>query len=1140
MEAREQKPETIIDILRNSVSDLEATVQSELEKKRALKIVVAIHAIFRQSTDATFLTEPPAVFNSDPVEILAATDIEEALNDVFQNILKKIDEYEQRGSGWVLHQLLKLDLHAYEYDPLRASTYIPLPKELQDKHALVNIQNKDDKCFIWCVSAAVYGDPDDQQLNRVSHYREHELKWNMKGISMPMRLQDIPRFERENDISVSVYGFEEGKTNTDGEEEVGFVYPLKVAREVKERHANLLLISDGQTNHYTWIKNFSRLVGSQYSSKNNELAYCRFCLHGFHGKNIAIRRQICEDHEKECFVHGGQRTEFPDDPTVKFTAIEKQVEAPFVVYADFESILKPMNTTAGKTVKYEEHVACSYMYYIVSRVSGVQFEPRIYMGTDAADHFLKTLRKDLYEKVMPVIEREEPMIFDEKAKREFETATDCCICKKPLDRENNVIVRDHSHFDGHFRGAAHQVCNVNYRIEKERYKLPVFFHNLRGYDSHLIMQALRGNHGKIDVIPNNFERYASFTIGRLKFLDSMQFLSCGLEGLAKNLKEEDFHHISRFFPDDRERALVTRKGAYPYRHMDSMEKFYETCLPTQDQFYNQLNDEPLSDADYQHARKVWDTFACRHETMTMKHYHDIYLMADVLLLADVFETFRKMSHELYGLEPLHYYSLPGLSWDAALKHSGVELELITNIDMYQMVEKALRGGIAMISKRYANANHPSLEGYDPSKPIRSLVYLDANSLYPWAMSQPLPVDQFEFDEPNIDVTLISDDAEWGYILEVDLKCPLEKHPFFNDYPLAPEKMIVKRDMLSPFQQEHFPPGEGVEKLVPNLYDKKKYVLHYRNLKLYLELGMELEKIHRVIKFRQMPWLKSYMDLNIQKRKEAACRGDKAMVQTVKLAMNAVFGKTMENVRKRKNIELITLEKIAKKRFAKPNFKNSKRFHDELIAVQMTKPNIKLCRPIQVGFAILDLSKYHMYNFHYKTWLEHFPRTRLLFTDTDSLAYEVEHDNLNEEIATFADAFDFSEYPVNHSLYNSVNRKVVGKFKDELHGDAMTKFIGLRPKLYSYEYRDSHGVRQSKNTAKGVKKSVKDNKLTFEDYEHCLREMCVEPVSMNCIRSDHHQLFTYNINKIGLSAFDDKRFICDDGVTTLAHGHWRTR
>ena len=158
MEAREQKPETIIDILRNSVSDLEATVQSELEKKRALKIVVAIHAIFRQSTDATFLTEPPAVFNSDPVEILAATDIEEALNDVFQNILKKIDEYEQRGSGWVLHQLLKLDLHAYEYDPLRASTYIPLPKELQDKHALVNIQNKDNTCFIWSVSAAVYGD----------------------------------------------------------------------------------------------------------------------------------------------------------------------------------------------------------------------------------------------------------------------------------------------------------------------------------------------------------------------------------------------------------------------------------------------------------------------------------------------------------------------------------------------------------------------------------------------------------------------------------------------------------------------------------------------------------------------------------------------------------------------------------------------------------------------------------------------------------------------------------------------------------------------------------------------------------------------------------------------------------------------
>ena len=179
----------------------------------------------------------------------------------------------------------------------------------------------------------------------------------------------------------------------------------------------------------------------------------------------------------------------------------------------------------------------------------------------------------------------------------------------------------------------------------------------------------------------------------------------------------------------------------------------------------------------------------------------------------------------------------------------------------------------------------------------------------------------------------------------------------------------------------------------------------------------------------------------------------------------------------------------------------------------------------------------MYNSYYNVWLEHFPKTTLLFTDSFCVA--VEHPDVYAEMATFKDWFDFSEYPLDHPLYDETNRKVIGKFKDELHGACMTKFVGLRPKLYSFEYVDDSGVIKSKNTAKGVKKCVKDSKLHFADYEWCLRKMCVEQVSMNCIRSDHHKLFTYNVNKIGLSAYDDKRYICADGVATLAHGHWGT-
>ena len=235
-------------------------------------------------------------------------------------------------------------------------------------------------------------------------------------------------------------------------------------------------------------------------------------------------------------------------------------------------------------------------------------------------------------------------------------------------------------------------------------QLQVFLHNLRGYDGHLLMQAVRRRHGRINVIPNSFERYQSFTIGRLKFLDSFQFLPCSLAALSKQMKPEDFATTTRFFPDPEERALMLRKGAYPYDYMSSMSRFDETELPSQDAFYNRMNDQSLSDEDYAHAQHVWDTFKCN----TMRDYHDLYLKSDVYLLADVFEKFRHDTQALYGLEAAHYYSMPGLCWDAALKHSGVELELITDIDMYQMVEKGIRGGVSMISRRYAEANEPRM------------------------------------------------------------------------------------------------------------------------------------------------------------------------------------------------------------------------------------------------------------------------------------------------------------------------------------------------------------------------------------------------------------------------------------------------
>ena len=280
------------------------------------------------------------------------------------------------------------------------------------------------------------------------------------------------------------------------------------------------------------------------------------------------------------------------------------------------------------------------------------------------------------------------MIFGPEDHNVCEKSTHCHICKQPLtpDDKTNYTVRDHCHFTGKFRGAAHNSCNLSYRKPKF---FPVIFHNLARYDAHLFIKNLGKTEGEIDCIPNNEEKYISFTkkiivdtftnkegeeieVKRdLMFIDSFKFLSTGLDKLVANLT--DYPEISKFFQDPQLQVLL-RKGVYPYDYVNSLEKLQETSLPSKEAFYSKLNEEDILNEDYQHTQNVWTTF----EMKTMREYHDLYLESDVLLLADVFENFRKVSLQNYELDPCWYYTAPGLSYDAMLKTTGVTLELLTH------------------------------------------------------------------------------------------------------------------------------------------------------------------------------------------------------------------------------------------------------------------------------------------------------------------------------------------------------------------------------------------------------------------------------------------------------------------------------
>ena len=315
----------------------------------------------------------------------------------------------------------------------------------------------------------------------------------------------------------------------------------------------------------------------------------------------------------------------------------------------------------------------------------------------------------------------------------------------------------------------------------------------------------------------------------MRFLDSFKFTLKSLDALVKTLGKDDFRTLtSQMIPQipketvsgrkhDRLESLklLKQKGVFPYEYMTDFSKLGVTSLPPKEAFYSQLNESGISDKDYDHAKKVWSTFNCK----TMRDYHNLYLKTDVLLLADVMTEFRKTCKKAYGLEALHYYTSPGLAWDAMLKYTEIELDLISDPDMYLMVENGIRGGISTITKRYAKANNKHTKGYDKNQTSVYIPYLDANNLYGWAMSEPQPHKNFKW--------MNADELEnWESkpcILEVDLEYPKELHDKHNEYPLAPERLLVDK----------------VEKLVPNLNDKTKYVLHHENLKLYLGLGLRV-------------------------------------------------------------------------------------------------------------------------------------------------------------------------------------------------------------------------------------------------------------------------------------------------------------
>ena len=1106
-----------------------------------------------------------AYFNSKTFTILDPDDIIAALDKAAEEINNKIAVWLSEGSGWTIEEVQSHFINIVKYLPLRGSSYTQLPKELRNSMmGLINLQNKDDKCLQWCLVRHL--NPRKKNPQRITKDdMEFAKKLDFSGITFPVTRNQISRIEKQNKIKINVYGYDTERKS------VYPIYPTKPHKEDPDKILKILHIEDEITKHFVYISDFDRLM-SNFTKHKGKKHFCLSCLQCFYSTDsLAMHRSYC------IAINGMQAIVLPEkykdkngverSPCVYFKNHHNSLPVPFEIVGDFEANTEKISgcqpsDKKSYTEKYQKHTACGFGYKVICHYdSKYSRDLVIYRGEDCIQKFIKCMFEEV-KNCQEVIREHfnKPLIMSDRDQRSFRMTKRCYICRKKY-REDDVPVRDHCHVTGKYRGSAHQSCNLKLQISAEKIKIPVVFHNLKGYDSHFIINELgefikgeeytpdnvyiMDEEGKmvkdespikipVKVIAQNSEKYMAFYIGKhLAFIDSLAFLNSSLEKLASNLTEDDFIYTKKYFTDPVQFNLMKRKGVYPYDYMDSFSKFNDTELPSIEEFYSQLTDTNISEDDYKHAKDVWNTFNLKN----MGEYHDLYLKTDILLLVDVFESFRKTCLAYYKLDPLHYISAPGLAWDAMLKMTGINLELITDIDMQLFIEKGIRGGTSYIAHRHAEANNKYMKNFDVNKFISYILYLDANNLYGWGMSQPLPYGNFKWVESD---RVIRKREGIGHIYEVDLEYPEELHDLHNDFPCAPEKIKVDDDMLSAYCREikdKFNISSGnVNKLIPSLNDKENYVLHEENLKLYLSLGLKLKKVHRVLEFSEKPWLKPYIDFNTEKRKDAKNAFEKDFF---KLMNNSVFGKTIENVRKRCDIKLETDREHLLRLVAKPEYAGHKIFNENLVAVNMKHKFLKLDKPSYVGMCILDLSKVLMYDFHYNfIKAKYGDLAKLLFTDTDSLCYHIRTDDVYQDLDNYRDLFDNSDYSKSSKFYFDNNKKVIGKFKDEAAGNIITSFVGLKSKMYSYLVELIDGDKNNK-VCKGISKNVTKRELEHKDYLSCLLNSTFSKHKMKTFRSDHHVVSSYEINKTSLSCFDDKRYILDDGITSYAYGHWRS-
>ena len=576
--------------------------------------------------DKTYETKIDKCFNSRMTEIFQGSDVEELLSVMFTHIKTQVEHPALPKSGFTLDHIIHLDIEFHKLELTRGASHIELPKWIATKKAVINPKNEDEECFKWAVVASLHHEAIEKDPQRVSKLRPFVERYNWEGLGFPMALNKIGKFEKNNpEIAVNVLLV--------NKKSIYIARRSEFNNKRSSKQANLLMIVDGENRHYTAVKSLSKLLSSMNAKHKGAYHFCVNCLNAFRTESAR------DKHYVYCSSHGEVNVKMPKEceKWLKFHDGQCQFKVLFMLYADFESILKPVDEMyknkmkqlkaerkgkASYTEKLNTHVPSGWCVYSKFAYGDVPDPMMAYRGEDCVEQFVDHLEKEI--KRLYELYPQQPMTeLTDVLKREYGVAESCHICMKPFGDPKNRKVRDHCHYTGLYRGAAHNNCNLKYRIPDF---VPIAFHNLSGYDAHLFIKELgkRFNKDDIGVIAENKEKYISFNVSipvklagvtdkngnavvkkvKLRFIDSCRFMASSLDKLASNLDDDQCKNLWKFFDDEEHFRLMRRKGVYPYEYVHSWAKFEETALPPKEAFYSKLNMKGISDADYEHVSFV--------------------------------------------------------------------------------------------------------------------------------------------------------------------------------------------------------------------------------------------------------------------------------------------------------------------------------------------------------------------------------------------------------------------------------------------------------------------------------------------------------------------------------------------------------